>query len=51
MEQPALEVLRSAIPAARSLPFLARLARGGTADSVIDYLEPSNLLLSIAPCR
>ena len=51
MELPALEALRSAIPAARSLPLLARLARGTTAGVVIDYLEPTNLALSIEPCR
>lgn len=51
MEQPALEVLRGAIPAARSLPFLAQLAQSATRAVVIDYLEPHNLALSIEPCR
>ena len=51
MEQPALEVLRGAIPAARSLPFLAQLAQRATRGVVIDYLEPHNLALSIEPCR
>jgi beta-ketoacyl synthase-like protein len=51
MDQPALEVLRGAIPAARSLPFLARLAQRATQGVVIDYLDPHNLALSIEPCR
>jgi hypothetical protein len=51
MSQPALEGLRSAIPAARSLPLLARLAQRATPGVVIDYLEPTNLALSIEPCR
>lgn len=51
MGQPALEVLRASIPAARSLPFLARLAQGATQGVVIDYLEPNSLALSIEPCR
>ncbi|GAC1457911.1 MAG: hypothetical protein PVSMB6_16640 [Steroidobacteraceae bacterium] len=51
LEQPALEALRRAIPAARSLPLLALLARRATAAVVIDYLEPSSLVLSVEPCR
>jgi Beta-ketoacyl synthase, N-terminal domain len=51
MAQPELEALRSSIPAARSLPFLARLAQGGTQGVVIDYLEPNSLALRIEPCR
>jgi Beta-ketoacyl synthase, N-terminal domain len=51
MAQPALEALRSAIPAARSLPLLAQLAQRATPGVVIDYLEPTNLALSIEPCR
>ena len=50
MEQPALEALRGAIPAARSLPLLARLAQRATGSVVIDYLEPHNLALSFEPC-
>jgi hypothetical protein len=50
MDTPALEALRRAIPAARSLPFLALLAQGATAGVVIDYLEPDNLALSVEPC-
>jgi hypothetical protein len=51
MEEPQLEALRRTIPAARSLPLLARLARRATAPVVIDYLEPSSLVLSLEPCR
>jgi hypothetical protein len=51
MPQPALEGLRTAIPAARSLPLLARLAQQATQAVVIDYLEPNNLALRIEPCR
>ncbi len=39
MPQPPLEALRAAIPAARSLPLLRRLARGENGIATLDYLE------------
>ena len=50
MPQPALETLRAAIPAARSLPLLAGLAQRATREVTIDYLGPKNLALRIEPC-
>jgi hypothetical protein len=46
-----LEALRAQVPAARSLPLLARLARreGGTV--VIDYLEDQSLEVEVRTCR
>ena len=51
LEQPALEALRQAIPAARSLPLLQRLAqqRGGAV--VLDYLPPVQLGVKVSACR
>jgi hypothetical protein len=46
----ALEQLRTAIPAARSLPLLRALAAGNAASMVIDYLDSSRLAVEIAPC-
>jgi hypothetical protein len=47
MEDDALESLRASIPAARSLPLLARLAqrRGGTV--VLDYLDGAQLTVEV----
>jgi hypothetical protein len=47
----ALEELRSAIPAARSLPLLAALAGEVPRCTVLDYLGTMSLALSIEPCR
>jgi len=46
-----LETLRTAIPAARSLPLLRLLAMrtGGTA--VLEYLDVSRMEVQVAPCR
>ena len=49
MDSPALEALRGAIPAARSLPLLQAIARGETASLVLDYLEHSRLTVEVAP--
>jgi hypothetical protein len=45
-----LEALRTAIPAARSLPLLRRLARGEPGVVVIDYLDSERLALEVEPC-
>ncbi|MDB5764327.1 MAG: hypothetical protein JWQ21_3322 [Herminiimonas sp.] len=46
----ALELLRSAIPAARSLPLLRALAFREAAAMVIDYLDSSRLAVEVTPC-
>ena len=48
MEDAALEELRTAIPAARGLPLLARLARGTCGPVHIDYLEGACLALEVS---
>jgi hypothetical protein len=50
MDDAALEALRASIPAARSLPLLAALARGGAGEVVLDYLAGSNLRVNMSPC-
>lgn len=51
LQDAALEQVRGAIPAARSLPLLAAIARGAAAQRVVlDYLEHSRLAVDIAPC-
>jgi hypothetical protein len=49
LQDAALESLRRAIPAARSLPLLQCLARSGTGRVVLDYLPGSQLLLELTP--
>jgi len=51
MADAALEALRAAIPAARSLPLLAQLARQTPGRAVIDYLDGTRLVLGVSPCR
>ena len=51
MEDPALERLRAAIPAARGLPLLRQLSRGGSGHIVLDYLERLRLAVEVSPCR
>ncbi len=48
MRDPNLEALRTGIPAARSLPLLARLARGDCGRAVIDYLEPQRIAIQVS---
>lgn len=47
MDDAALEALRAAIPAARSLPLLAALARRETARVALDYLDGTKIALTI----
>ena len=47
LAQPALEALRLAIPAARGLPLLECLARGGAGVAALDYLDTARLGLEI----
>ena len=51
MTNPALERLRSSIPAARSLPLLAQLARGAPGRVLIDYLDGACIALEVSACR
>jgi hypothetical protein len=46
-----LEALRSAIPAARSLPLLSKLARQESGRVVIDYLEAQRIAIEVSPWR
>ena len=50
LADPALEALRNSIPALRTLPLLARLARGEAGSVCLDYLPPMQLTVSIQPC-
>jgi len=51
MSDSGLEGLRASIPAARSLPLLARLARRVPGPVVIDYLDGARLALEVSACR
>jgi hypothetical protein len=51
MTDPRLEALRTAIPAARALPLLERLAAGEACRTVIEYLQPTHLAVEVTPCR
>jgi hypothetical protein len=46
-----LEALRAAIPAARSLPLLAQLARGGSGRVALEYLGARCLAVEVGTCR
>lgn len=48
LTDPALETLRRAVPAARSLPLLQRLARQAGGDLVLDYLDGRQLAVGVA---
>jgi len=50
MADKGLEALRSGVPAARSLPLLAALARGTRDTLAIDYVEGLQLKVGVAPC-
>ncbi|MGC8519293.1 MAG: beta-ketoacyl synthase chain length factor [Steroidobacteraceae bacterium] len=50
LDDPALERLRTGVPAARSLPVLQRIARGERGRVVLDYLGPLRLAVTVAPC-
>ena len=51
MSEAGLETLRTGVPAARSLPILAALARGARDALAIDYLDGLQLKVGIAPCN
>ena len=50
MADPALEALRCAFPAARSLPLLRLLASRDRGTAVLEYLDVSRLQVQIEPC-
>lgn len=45
-----LEALRAGVPAARSLPLLAQLARGSSGTVFLEYVEGTHLRVAVAPC-
>jgi hypothetical protein len=51
LDEPALESLRTAIPAARSLPLLQLVARGAGGQAVLDYLPHLRLAVRVSACR
>jgi hypothetical protein len=51
MEEAALDALRLSIPAARSLPLLAHLARRSSGRVVLDYLAGKRLAVDVSACR
>jgi len=50
LADPALENLRTNVPAARGLPLLSALAQGKAAALVLDYLESTRLAVRVWPC-
>lgn len=50
LAEAALESLRQSIPAARCLPLLRQLARGGSGRAVLDYLDVSRVVVSVDAC-
>jgi hypothetical protein len=50
LADPALESLRTSIPALRALPLLQKLARGEAGSVCLDYLPPLQLKVEILPC-
>ena len=49
LADPALEGLRTSIPALRALPMLKKLAAGEGGSVVVDYLPPMQLRIDLAP--
>jgi len=50
LDNEALEALRVAIPAARSLPLLRHIAQRQTTHVVLDYLDSARLAVAVSPC-
>ena len=51
LQEPRLEALRAAVPAARSLPLLRLLARREPGEVVLDYLGEQRLAVEVRECR
>jgi hypothetical protein len=49
-DDPELDALRCAFPAARSLPLLRLLAAGSAATSVLEYLDVARVHVRVEPC-
>ena len=47
---PGLEALRTGVPAARSLPLLAALARGSREMVILEYVAGTHLRVAVTPC-
>jgi hypothetical protein len=47
---PGLEALRTGVPAARSLPLLAALARGSREMVILEYVAGTHLRVTVMPC-
>lgn len=50
LADPGLEALRAGVPAARSLPLLAALARGSRETLALEYVAGTHLRVAVAPC-
>jgi Beta-ketoacyl synthase, N-terminal domain len=50
MSDPGLDAARHGIPAARSLPLLAALARGASEEIVFDFPPHAHLRVAVTPC-
>jgi hypothetical protein len=50
LTDPALEFLRTTIPALRALPLLLKLATGEGGLVCLDYLPPMQLQVDVQPC-
>ena len=51
LEDPLLETLRTAIPAARSLPLLRLLATRARGTAILEYLDVSRMEVQVEPCN
>ena len=51
LADPRLEALRTAVPAARSLPLLRLLARGEPGEVVLDYIGEQRMAVQVRECR
>jgi Beta-ketoacyl synthase, N-terminal domain len=51
LEDPLLESLRAAIPAARSLPLLRLLAGRARGTAILEYLDVSRVAVQVEPCN
>jgi Beta-ketoacyl synthase, N-terminal domain len=50
MPDPGIEALRTAVPAARSLPLLRLLAMRSKGRAILDYLDTSRAAVEVEPC-
>ena len=50
MADPALEALRQSIPVARALPLLGAIAKREARSIALDYLDPLQFTVEVAPC-